>query len=342
MRVSLWFTLSMVVLFLACGGKNYSERFQNIQQGTSITETGTLQAVRYMGVAVPWAHYDYGLPQVSYLEKEGTIVKPGQVIARIETSGVLKVLNAKKPELAIAEAELNGLKVSHETALKKLDAELRSAGATLQQAYIDTQRVAYESSAKKDIARRELLKAVVALRKVQQKIESTHHVQEEELKIQLARISQINSAIETALRTLEQFTIRAPAEGMVEYLQNYRTRQKVRVGDQLYYGSPLIGLPDLRQIKVLTSVNETDIRKVYSGQKTIVRLDAFPKIPFNGVITAISQICHLKEEGKKIKVFDVEVLLSQTHRILKPGMTVSCEFLITGNEMAVEQIRKEE
>lgn len=336
MQFCLRFIVS-IALLLGCGKNDNTERLQNVRQGSNMVETGTLQAVRYRSVAVPWAHYDYGMLQVSFFEKEGTIVQKGQVIARIEASGVLKVLNAKKPELAIAEAELNKLKVSHETILKKLDADLRSARSTLQLAYIDTQRVAYESSAKKEIARRELLKAEISLHKIQQKIESTHHVQEEELKIQLARISQINSAIETALRTLEQFTILAPSEGMIEYLQNFRTRQKVKVGDQLYYGYPLIGLPDLRQIKILTSVNEVDIRKVTNGQKAVVRLDAFPKLPFDGVITTISQICHLKEEGKKIKVFDVEVLLNQTHRILKPGMTVSCEFLIPEQEKTVLQ-----
>ena len=81
-------------------------------------------------------------------------------------------------------------------------------------------------------------------------------------------------------------------------------------------------------MKVQTSVNETDISKIYKGQKVNVRLDAFPRKVFKGSIISISNTVQNKERDSKIKVFFVEVLLDETDRILKPGMTVSCEFII--------------
>ena len=330
MRSRSFYLYVFLCLVCACGmtddGQRLSSEADQIVE--RMTETGTLMAVRYTNIIVPWASWDYGRQQIAYLEKEGTQVRKGDVVARIETSGVLKVLDSKKPELAIAQAELNELMVNHSAALKKLNSDLQSNKAALQLAIIDTQRVAYESDAKKEITRLKLLQARISLRKIEEKIKSTREVQKEELKIQHAKIAQILSDIETAERTIERFTIRAPADGLVEYQRNRRTREKVSVGDQVYFGLALVGLPDLSKMKVLTSVNETDIQKVYTGQKSTVRLDAYPDFSFDGVVTSVARTCHRKDNNDKVKVFDVEILLDETHRILKPGMTVSCDLFI--------------
>jgi hypothetical protein len=74
-----------------------------------------------------------------------------------------------------------------------------------------------------------------------------------------------------------------------------------------------------------TYINESDIRKVRPGMKVMVRLDALPAVPFNGIITEISKICLPREREK---VFNVKVELIDSDIRLKPGMTVSCEYVI--------------
>ncbi len=115
-----------------------------------------------------------------------------------------------------------------------------------------------------------------------------------------------------------------------------RSREKVKIGDQLWSGRAIVGLPDLSKMKVLTAVNETDISKIYSGRDVEVRLDAFPKIPFSGKIIKIAQVCHPLNTNRKVKVFDVEVLLDENDPILKPGMTVRCEFLSGDAEVLID------
>jgi multidrug efflux pump subunit AcrA (membrane-fusion protein) len=127
---------------------------------------------------------------------------------------------------------------------------------------------------------------------------------------------------------MESFTLRAPGDGIIEYYKNRRTGNKTAVGDQPWWGSPLMGLPDLSRMKVLTSVDETDIGRVAVGQKTIVRIDAYPQHTFEGKVTSLSRISRQKEKDSEEKVFDVEVLLDGTHPVLKPGMTVSCDLVV--------------
>ena len=178
--------------------------------------------------------------------------------------------------------------------------------------------------------RLELEKARISLTKIERKIEATRKIQEQELTIQRAKIDQIQIGIDAAERAEKNFTLLSPAAGMIVYgIKDRRQRTKVQVGDQLWPGNAIINLPDLSKVKVLTTVNETDVRKISVGQKVEVRLDAYPDRSFKGHIISLSHTCQRKDRNSRVKVFDVEILLDGTHRILKPGMTVSCKFLLS-------------
>lgn len=80
-------------------------------------------------------------------------------------------------------------------------------------------------------------------------------------------------------------------------------------------------------MKVYTQVNEADFLKISIDQKVAVRLDALPKVVFDGKVTYLGKLCREKERNSRQKVFDVEVEILKPDDRLKPGMTVSCEFL---------------
>ena len=69
---------------------------------------------------------------------------------------------------------------------------------------------------------------------------------------------------------------------------------------------------------------ENDISKIKPGLKVIVRLDALPSVPFHGKISSIGKVC-IERDDKKI--FPTEVVISESDLRLKPGMTVSCEYI---------------
>ncbi|MFQ5605340.1 MAG: HlyD family secretion protein [bacterium] len=332
------FLLSVLVALLVLTSCQKSEnQTAQVEQGTlhaTITETGELQAVNSKIITVPFFNWEYGKAKIVWLEKEGIQVKKGHLVAQLDTSNVKRVKDQKQADLDMAVADLEKLKVEHADQIHKLEGELESAEAALKQAQIDTQRVKFESPAKQEISRLRLKIAELMYEQNLNKLKHTRLIQKEELLIQHERIKQIQSAIKNAEHTINRFALRAPADGIVEYRRFRRRQGKIKVGDEFWPGRPLIGLPDLRKMKVLTSVNETDRSKIQTGQKVLVRMDAYPRIAFEGKITTISYTCHEKEEKSKIKVFDVEVLLKETDPILKPGMTVSCEIVVADLENA--------
>ena len=153
----------------------------------------------------------------------------------------------------------------------------------------------------------------------------TQIVLENELKIQQIKIFQLKNDLKGANYALMQLTIRSPLNGMMQLLENGRTNQTVKVGDELYQGEQFACVPDLSQMKIKSTVNETDIGKIHLNQKVIVRLDAFPSIPFEGEIVEIGRLSYKKDEKSRTKVFDVVIILNKSDPILKPGMTVRCE-----------------
>jgi multidrug efflux pump subunit AcrA (membrane-fusion protein) len=313
----------------ACGDRDpESSKVESVAATAILVETGELQAVNSKVVAVPRFKHEYtgnGRAKLVWLEEEGRQVKAGATVALLDTSGVMRVKVQKQADLDIALADLEKLKAEQDTKAKELSADLQSAQAALKLAQIDTQRAQYESDVAKEIKRLGLKIAQIEVDKIASKIIQTQNVHREELLIQQQKIRQTRSAIATADRTIRRFSLRAPADGMVEHYRRGRRREKVQVGGEYWQGRPIVKLPDLSQMKVLTTVNETDISKIAMGQKVLVRLDAYPKVAFEGKITTIGVTSREKEEKSKIRVFDLEVLLQKADPILKPGMTVSCE-----------------
>lgn len=317
----------IVTIFWGCQSQQ-SSQFRRIKQGkfeATITETGELQAVNSRVIVMPNLGWKYGRPKIARLVEEGTVVKEGDFIVEIDNSGIIKFLKQKENELEIARADQKKLIANHENQARQLNSALSSADASHTMEKIQAQKIKFESETRKKVSVLRLEKSGIALKKIQQQIRTTKIMQAKELQIQKLKIFKLENEIENARIALKRVSLTAPGNGLVEYKLNRRTDQKIRIGDELWPGASLIGIPDLSRMKVLTTVNELDINKIYPGQKAIVRLDAFPEKPFDGAIIEVAKLCQTKKDDPLIKLFDVDILLEKSDPILKPGMTVSCE-----------------
>lgn len=326
-----WPVLLGLALLLGCGAADGGRRFVSVRKGdfrSSFVETGELQAVHYTVVSMPPFQWEYGQPKIVFLEKEGLHVRPGDVVGLIDTTDVVRVRNQKQADLAIARADFNKLKVGQKGQRTDLEGRIRTAETALAQARINARRVTFEPKSQQEVSRLKLREAELTLRKLREKLETLHEVQAEDRLIQEAKISRIESAIARAQGTIARFILRAPSEGIIEYYRDRRSGKKTAVGDALWPGRPILGLPDLSRMKALTPIDETDIDKVHAGQSVSVRLDAFPDDVFSGMVTVLSKVSRQKDRDSRARVFDVEILLEGSSPILRPGMTVGCEFVV--------------
>jgi multidrug efflux pump subunit AcrA (membrane-fusion protein) len=119
-----------------------------------------------------------------------------------------------------------------------------------------------------------------------------------------------------------------PSPGIAILTKNWSTGNKFQIGEQCWSNFPLIQLPDLSLLKAVVKINEVDISKIRKGLKVEIKPDAFSDSIFSGVVTAVANLAVNKEGSTKIKIFPVEILLSETNKNLLPGLTVSCRIII--------------
>jgi len=325
--------LAGVALLFACKpGHNIRHDQETVQCGhfsATLVEAGELQALHSRVIIAPVYDWDYGRPKIVALEKEGKKVNKGDWVGQIDTTGVVRYRIQKESDLAIEQANLKTLLVQNEITLKQLEADLLVQQAALTQAGIDTQRTLYEAQADQEISRLKYKIAAISYAKAKRNIANTRLIQTQDLLIQRDKIRRIRADIDKANRTISTYRLEAPINGMVVYKMQGRrhSRQKIKVGDEIRRGSPLIGLPDLSHMKATATINETDIGKISIGLPVNVRLDAFPRQIFRGKIVTIGTICRDKDDDSHVKVFDIEILLDGVKPICRPGMTVNCEII---------------
>jgi HlyD family secretion protein len=125
------------------------------------------------------------------------------------------------------------------------------------------------------------------------------------------------AALDAISRRIEELTVRAPIDGVVEAVD-------LRPGDLVAANAPAISLMDTQNLWVRAYVPEN--LPVQRGQKVRVTIDAFPRRTFAGRITFVarqaeftpSNVQTVEERSKQ--VFRVKVTLEEGLDLLRPGM----------------------
>ena len=322
------FSIVCLFLLLFCASKRDAQKYK-INKGkfiATLNETGELEAVNFRIIIAPYIGWKYGWQmKIVELVEHGAQVSEGDSIAQIDKDAVLKFIVAQQNKLETEQANLNKLFVQHKSKIQSLKTEIALTGAVLNLNKIQLEKYKFESAKNKEIKQLEYKRQLVKYNKAEKNYKLSQIVLENELKIQQIKIFQLKNDINNANYALMQLTIRSPLNGMMQLLVNEETNQTVKVGDVLYQSQKFACVPDLNQMKIKSTVNETDIGKIHLKQKVIVRLDAFPSIPFEGEIVEIGRLSYKKDEKSRTKVFDVVIVLNKSDPILKPGMTVRCE-----------------
>ena len=126
---------------------------------------------------------------------------------------------------------------------------------------------------------------------------------------------------------MTQFTINAPADGMVIYRKGFNG-QKNKAGSTIYAWSPVVAeLPNFDVMQSITYVNEVDIKKVKVGQQVEIGLDADSDKLLSGAVVEVANVGEQKP-GSDSKVFQVIIEVTGVDTTLRPAMTTSNRILV--------------
>lgn len=328
MKAKLIVLVFTLILAVSCG-KDKTEQY-TVMKGPfkqSFTETGELEAINAAALVMPRISYQYGYEfKIVGLAEHGKMVKEGDSVIWIDPSSIQKFIISKEEALEGERASSKKQQVQMENNIQELKAQLRSEQAVYDLIKLELERSKFESENKRKTKELEFKQATIRLDKVKRQLEKKPILDNYDFKVQKIKVMQGEAELSGAKEILNRMVIRSPKDGLfqVAFSMFEWPQRNIKVGDRIYSGMLIGRIPDIFHMKVRTFVNEADITKISMGMKVMVRLDALPEIPFHGVITEISRICLPRE---KEKVFNVVVNIEESDLRLKPGMTVSCEYL---------------
>lgn len=228
---------------------------------------------------------------------EGSVVREGQVIARLDNADVQAGVGQADANLATADASLIEATADRDQ-LKREAERLVSVRA---------QNVNLVSQQDLDAAQSRAAQAEARVQAAQ------------------ARKGAAAAGVRLAQAALDNTIIRAPFRGTV-------LRKEAEVGEVV---APSVGggltrgavvtMADLRTLEVEVDVNEAYISRVTSGQHARITLDAYPDTAFRGTVRQVVPTADRQRATVQVKVS----ILDHDPRIL-PEMGAKVDFLETG------------
>jgi HlyD family secretion protein len=283
-------TVGVRAYYTSRGGTGASVSEAPITTGdilATVSATGTLQAVTTVQVgtqvsgSIAWLGADFN-----------SLVRKGQVIARLDPSLLQAQVEQARANLTRAEADVDRVQV------QLMDARQKLARTE-------------ELFAKQLLARSELDAARTAAASAEAQVKSSE-----------AQAVQARASLNQTLVNLEHTVITAPIDGIV-------IQRSVDVGQTVAASlqSPTVFAiaADLTEMQVNASIDESDIGRVTQDQPVTFTVDAYPGESFTG---RVAQVRLQPVVIQNVTTYSVIVDAPNAELKLKPGMTAGLTFEI--------------
>ncbi len=297
----------------------------------TVTTSGELRAKEFVQINVPANAMQAQAYQmrISSLVPEGTVVKPGDVVAELDRSALASRLTQVTLDLQKAEAQQEQAMLDSTLTLSTARESIRTLELDLEAKQLAKEQATYEAPTVQRQTEIDLERAQRALAQARSDLQTRTEQAQAKMREVGADVERGRSQLSIVQDVLAGFTIRAPSPGMVIYVKEWNGKKRI-AGSQVSYWDPGVAtLPDLTHMESVTYVNEIDVRRVAVGQPVTLTLDADPTKQLTGKVASVANVGE-QRPNTDAKVFEVHVTVMESDTTLRPGMT-------TGN--AIETLR---
>lgn len=298
---------------------------------------GDLKALHSIQLAAPSIAGDL---QIVKLVANGTMVKKGDVVVQFDTTILKNTLDQKRSELKSAEADIEHSRAESKLTQEQQATDLLQAKYDVDRARLDTSKQEILSEIDGAETKLKLSDAQQKLKELQQKDVSTQQSADAEIESKKQKREKSAFDVHITERQISFLTLRAPADGMVTLMPNFRARNwangsstpDFKEGDRAWTGAVIAELPDLSNVRVSARVDESDRGRLKPGQSAVVRIDAIADKEFPATIADISPLAKVDYSSWPFtKNFDIAIQILEKDPRIRPGMSA-------GGRIAVEKI----
>ena len=220
----------------------------------------------------------------------------------------------------VSKLQFDGVQASAQVAASEL--------ALAEQKLAEAQKAVDIASAQTDSATAQVNRSKAIVR---QSIALRQQVEERDAQYRssVATVERARAQLDLAKLRLSYTEIRSPISGVV-------TQKSVQLGDQVAPGQLLLTIVPLDQIYVTANFKETQLARMRSGQRAVIKADMYGDLEFEGTVDSISGAAGSRQAllppqnatGNFVKVVQripVKILVKRSSRsdaLLRPGTNV--------------------
>jgi len=315
--------------------KNRIELYTEVKKGQfeiSVTSAGELIAEKSVDIKGPEIAMGRDIRfmniKIQDLIPEGTVIKKGDYVATLDRTDLNNNLKDAQESLTTLKTNLEVKLLDTAVVLNNLRDEIKNQQFTVQEAAMTLHNSKYEPPTTIREAEIQLDKAQRTLEQQQRSYTQIFAQNKTDIVNQNYWVRKVSQRVKDIEEVLAEFTIKAPASGMVIYKREW-SGTKRKVGSMINpFDRVVATLPDLTSMISKTYINEIDVSKMKNGQNVNITIDAFPKKRFNGIVSFVANV------GEKLlntndKVFEVQVKVDGNDPELRPSMTTGNKIIVT-------------
>ncbi len=273
--------------------------------------------------------------QIIKLAHTGQQVKAGDVVVQFDTTTVQRTLEQKRTDLASAEAQIRQQEAQeHMTEEQNLTDSL-AAKYNVESARLDASKAEILSVIDGEKNKLALASSQEKYREAQTKLDSGKLGSAADIAQQKKKRDKALFDVRLAEHQIASLTLRAPSDGVVTLLPNFRSvmfggnAPDFREGDHAWPGAAIAEIPDLSSIRFEARIEEADRGKLKAGQSGTVHVDAVPDTDFSGSVRSISTIAQLDfTNWPPAKNFTLDLKMDRTDTRIRPGMKANARIAV--------------
>ena len=268
---------------------------------------------------------------ITKLVKNGTSVKKGDILVEFDRTTLEQRLQERQSDLKSAEADI-------QQSQEQRKVNDQQDAQTLMKAHYDVDRAKLDLGKKDIVSPVEYEEAKLALADAEQKLNeveaknaSNRAGSDAEILGKKRKRDKAKFDVDRTAESLAALTLRSPADGTVNILENPRSGGpfsngvEFREGDRAWAGATILELPDLSSIHLEARLDESDRGRLKVGQTATVKIEAVPGKDFNARVDLISVLARVDFSSgwPPVRNFDLGLVLQDRDARIRPGMTAT-------------------
>ena len=340
--------LIQTVLLLAAGGGAYAAYRYNAESNVvevpvakvrrgefiiSVKTRGEIRSVHSEILTAPQVPD----PRIVRLAESGRSIKKGEVVVEFDAAQQEQTYLEKTTSVRTADSEIVQTKASHRIVTEQDGMNLMTSQYNLQRSKLEASKAEVVSEIEGAKSRIDVGISEGELGQVNTTIKAHKTTQEADLDRLQQKKDKVVRDAERTKGYLTKMLIRAPNDGIVNLLPNFRAQGSFgsspppfKEGDRAWTGAAIAEIPDLTNMRMELKLDEVDRGKMKLGQIVKVRVDAIADRELTAELDWISPIAAVNFRGMGLteKTFPARATLKNLDPRLRPGMSATAEVVI--------------